>query len=97
MSVETAANINTIFLEMAPHFVHRIEEDEPCRIPPRFLSSITPYRRLKTLGSPAARGLPSSRFESETWGKRNEGSMHVDENGEETALTCMSEWVLNQR
>lgn len=30
-------------------------------------------------------------------GKRNEGTMHVDENGEETALTCTSEWVLNQR
>lgn len=87
-----------VFGEGAAHFVRCIEEDGldlSCRSAVPQLKA--PYRRLEALGSPASRGLPSSRFESETWEKETMGSMHVDENGEETALTCTSEWVLNQR
>lgn len=39
MSVETAANINTTFLDMAPQFVRRIEEEGLSRVVSRRASS----------------------------------------------------------
>lgn len=90
--------MNTAVLKRVSHFVRRIRDDG---LSLSYRSAVpqlkAPRRRLEALGSPAARGLPSRRFESETWEKETMGNMHVDENGEETALTCTSEWVLNQR